>query len=120
MAGMTDQERQEFLELAGAEEGALEQVIRKSHNALGLISFFTMNEEEVRAWTIPDGWTAPKAAGVIHTDFERGFIRAEVIPYEIFNQYGSAAAAKAAGEMRLEGKEYLVRDGEVIYVRFNV
>lgn len=120
MAGMTDHERQEFLELAGAEEGALEQVIRKSYNALDLISFFTMNEEEVRAWTIPDGWTAPKAAGAIHTDFERGFIRAEVIPFETFNQHGSAAAAKAAGEMRLEGKGYVVQDGDVIYIRFNV
>lgn len=120
MAGMTDEERHEFLQLAGAEESGLEQVIRKSFDVLGLINYFTMNEREVRAWTIPQGWTAPRAAGIIHTDFERGFIRAEVIPYETYVQYGSSAAAKAAGEMRLEGKDYVVQDGDVIYFRFNV
>ncbi len=117
---MTDEERQEFLELAGTEESGLEQVVRQSFEVLGLITFFTMNEEQVRAWTIRQGWTAPRAAGVIHTDFERGFIRAEVIPYETFVQYGSTAAAKAAGAMQLEGKEYVVQDGDVIYFRFNV
>jgi len=77
-------------------------------------------EKEVRAWNVEIGTTAPKAAGAIHTDFERGFIRAEVVPYETFVQYGSDAAVKSAGLMRLEGKEYLVRDGDVIYFRFNV
>jgi ribosome-binding ATPase len=120
MIGMTDDERHEYLELLGAEESGLEQVIRKSFEILGLISFFTKNENEVRAWTVEDGSLAPKAAGVIHTDFERGFIRAEVVPYDIYIQYGSDAAVKAAGLMRLEGKEYVVRDGDIIYFRFNV
>lgn len=120
LGGLSDQERQEYLQLAGVEEGGLEQVIRKSHQLLGLISFFTMNEEEVRQWTIPRGWTAPKAAGVIHTDFERGFIRAEVIPYETFVAYGSSSAVRAAGQMRIEGKEYVVQDGDILYIRFNV
>jgi GTP-binding protein YchF len=117
---MSEVERQEYLQLAGVEESGLEQIIRKSYALLGLISFFTMNEEEVRAWTVPQGITAPKAAGVIHTDFERGFIRAEVISYDVFIKFGSGAAVRAAGQMHLEGKEYLVRDGDVIYFRFNV
>jgi GTP-binding protein YchF len=109
LAGLSEEERQEFLELAGVEESGLDQIVRKSFNLLGLINFFSMNETEVRAWTISQGWTAPKAAGVIHTDFERGFIRAEVIPYETFVRHGSFAAARAAGEMRLEGKSTLSR-----------
>lgn len=120
MIDMTEEERQEYLELAGAEESGLEQVIHKSFKVLGLISFFTKNENEVRAWTVPEGTPAPEAAGVIHTDFERGFIRAEVVPYETYIQYGSDAAVKAAGMMRLEGKEYIVQDGDIIYFRFNV
>ena len=120
MVGMSDSEQREYLLLAGAEESGLEQIIRKGYRMLDLISFFSMNEEETRAWTIRDGWTAPQAAGVIHTDFERGFIRAEVIPFEIFEQYASSAAAKAAGAVRVEGKEYIVADGDVIYFRFNV
>jgi ribosome-binding ATPase len=119
-AGMTESERREFLEVAGAEETALAQVIRKSYDALGLISFFTMNEEEVRAWTIPDGLNAQKSAGVIHTDFERGFIRADVIPFHKFEQYGSFSAIKTAGELQLEGKDYIVQDGDLIQFRFNV
>lgn len=117
---MSEEERKEYLALAGVEESGLEQVIHRCYQMLGLISFFTMNEEEVRAWTIPNGWTAPKAAGVIHTDFEHGFIRAEVIPYQTFVRYGSGAGARAAGEMRIEGKEYVVQDGDVLYIRFNV
>jgi ribosome-binding ATPase YchF (GTP1/OBG family) len=117
---MSDGERREFLELAGAKESGLEQIIHTGYRILGLISFFTMNEEQVRAWTVRQGWTAPKAAGVIHTDFERGFIRAEVMPYETFVRHGSWAAAKAAGELRVEGKEYVVQDGDVIFFRFNV
>jgi hypothetical protein len=119
MAGLTDEERHEFLAASGAAESGLEQIVRKSFDLLGLITFFTMNEEEVRAWEIPRGWSAPKAAGVIHSDFERGFIRAEVVPYQIFVEHGSWAAAKAAGVMRLEGKEYLVQDGDIIYFRFH-
>ncbi|MGD9093917.1 MAG: redox-regulated ATPase YchF [Anaerolineales bacterium] len=120
MVDMTEEERSEFLLLAGAEESGLEQVIRKGFEALGLISFFTKNENEVRAWNVPKGTSAPRAAGAIHTDFERGFIRAEVVPFETFAQYGSDVAVKAEGLLRLEGKEYIVQDGDVIYFRFNV
>ncbi len=117
---MEPQERQEYLALAGVDTSGLEQVIRKSFQLLDLISFFTFNQNEARAWNAPRGVTAPKAAGIIHTDFERGFIRAEVIPFDVFAKYGSAAAVKAAGQMRLEGKDYIVQDGDVIYFRFNV
>jgi GTP-binding protein YchF len=120
MVGMNAEEQSEFLQLAGADESGLEQTLRLSYSILGLTSFFSMNEREVRAWTISNGTTAVKAAGVIHTDFERGFIRAEVISFEVFVKHGSAAATKAAGDMRLEGKEYVVQDGDVIQFRFNV
>lgn len=117
---MTDEERQEYLELSGITQSGLEQIIHKSFRTLGLISFFTKNENEVRAWEVRQGSTAPQAAGVIHTDFERGFIRAEVIPFEVFVKYGGETAVKAAGAMRIEGKEYVVQDGDVILFRFNV
>ncbi len=120
MLDMTPEEQREFLELAGAEESSLDQVVRKGFSALGLISYFTKNEKEVRAWNIPVGTRAPQAAGKIHTDFERGFIRAEVVPCDIFAEHGSDAAVKALGLMRSEGKEYLVQDGDVILFRFNV
>jgi ribosome-binding ATPase len=120
MVDMSEEERSEFLLLAGVEKSGLEQVIRKGFEALGLISFFTKNENEVRAWNIPKGTSAPRAAGAIHTDFERGFIRAEVVPFETFVQYGSDSAVKAEGLLRLEGREYIVQDGDVIYFRFNV
>ena len=120
MLDMTPEEQQEFLELAGAKSRGLDQVIQAGFKALGLISFFTKNEKEVRAWNIPSGTRAPQAAGKIHTDFERGFIRAEVVSFDIFEQHGSDAALKAAGLMRSEGKEYLVQDGDVILFRFNV
>jgi GTP-binding protein YchF len=117
---MSPEERLEYLQLAGAESSGLDQVVRKSFEMLKLISFFTRNENEVRAWNIPSGTTAPKAAGVIHTDFERGFIRAEVIPFGTYEKYGSTSAVKAHGLMRLEGKDYVVQDGDIIYFRFNV
>ena len=120
MLDMTPEEQAEFLELAGAQESGLDQVVRKGFQALGLISYFTKNEKEVRAWNIPQGMMAPQAAGKIHTDFERGFIRAEVVPFDTFDQYGSDAAVKSAGLMRSEGKEYIVQDGDVILFRFNV
>jgi GTP-binding protein YchF len=120
MAGLSDDERLEFLALAGADSGGLEQVIHTGYGILGLISFFTMNDEQVRCWTLRQGKTAPNAAGVIHTDFERGFIKAEVVPFETFASHGSWAAVKSAGELRVEGKEYVVQDGDVIYFRFNV
>jgi len=117
---MSQEERGEYLALAGAEVTGLEQVIRQSFQMLDLISFFTFNEKQTRAWNVQRDCLAPKAAGEIHTDLERGFIRAEVIPIETLKKYGSHAAVKAAGLMRLEGKEYHVQDGDVIYFRFNV
>ena len=120
MAGLSDEERAEFLHSLGVEESGLEQVIHKGYKALGLISYFTAGPKEVRAWTVPIGAKAPQAAGVIHGDFERGFIRAETIAYEAYVRLGSEAAVKAAGEMRVEGKEYVVQDGDVMHFRFNV
>ena len=120
LIGLSNEERQEYLDLVGAEESGLDQLIRKSYSLLDLISFFTMNEKQVRAWTIRKGWTAPRAAGVIHTDFERGFIRAEVVDFDTFAKHGGMAEARATGQLRGEGKEYVVQDGDVIYFRFNV
>ena len=120
MAGLSDEERHEFLESLGVAESGLEQVIHKGYKALGLLSFFTAGPKEVRAWTVRQGAKAPQAAGVIHTDFERGFIRAEVISYEAYVRLGTETAAKAAGEMRVEGKEYVVHDCDVMHFRFNV
>ncbi len=119
MAGLSDEDRREFLESMGASESGLDQVVRKGYIALGLISYFTAGVKEVRAWTIHEGWTAPQAAGVIHSDFEHGFIRAEVIPYDAYISHGSEAAVKAAGDMGLEGKDYVVQDGDVMHFRFN-
>jgi GTP-binding protein YchF len=120
MLDMTPEEQQEFLELAGAEESGLDQVVRQGFDVLGLISYFTKNEKEVRAWNIPQGTRAPQAAGKIHTDFERGFIRAEVVPFDIFDAHSSDTAVRSAGLMRSEGKAYVVQDGDVILFRFNV
>lgn len=120
LVDMSQEEQKEFLELAGAESSGLEQIIRKGFNALGLISFFTKNNQEVRAWNISKGTNAQKAAGKIHTDFEKGFIRAEVVPYETFIKYGSDSAVRSAGQMRSEGKDYVVNDGDIILFRFNV
>ncbi len=120
MAGLSDEERAEFLSLSGVEVGGLEQIIRKGYGMLGLLSYFTTGEKESRAWTIHKGWTAPQAAGVIHTDFERGFIRAEVAEYDAFAQLGGWASLKEAGKMQLEGRDYTVKDGDVILFRFNV
>jgi GTP-binding protein YchF len=119
LSEMSADEQEEFLGLAGVPESALDQVIRTGYVALGLISFFTMNENEVRAWTIPRGWTARQAAGVIHTDFERGFIRAEVVPFEVFDHFGNMAKAREAGAVRIEGRDYPVQDGEILYIRAN-
>ncbi len=114
------EERKEYLELAGIETRGLDQVVRKGFELLDLISFFTFNEKEARAWNVPRHTTAPKAAGAIHSDFETGFIKAEVIPYDTFIKFKSSAAVRSAGLQRLEGKEYIVHDGDVIYFRFNV
>jgi len=120
MLEMPPDERKEYMEMCGIQESGLDQVIRKNFEMLNLISFFTRNEQEARAWNIPRGTHAPQAAGVIHTDFEHGFIRAEVIPYETYMHYGNTVAVKAAGLMRLEGKDYIVQDGDIIQFRFNV
>ncbi len=120
MAGLSDEERHEYLQAQGITETGLEQVIHHGYHALGLISFFTHGPKEVRAWTVRQGAKAPEAAGVIHTDFERGFIRAEVISYPTFVRLGSEAAAKAVGELRVEGREYVMQDGDILHVRFNV
>jgi GTP-binding protein YchF len=113
-------ERKEFLAAAGLEEPGLNKVIRAGHQLLGLQTYFTAGVKEVRAWTIPAGATGPQAAGVIHSDFEKGYIRAEVIAYEDYIKYHGEAGAKEAGKLRSEGKEYIVKDGDVILFRFNV
>ncbi len=120
LVGLEDEERAEFLNSYGVTESGLEKIIRTGFHTLGLASYFTAGEKEVRAWTIHQGWKAPQAAGVIHTDFEKGFIRAEVIAYEDYIKYKSEAACKAAGVMRVEGKEYIVQDGDVMHFLFNV
>ncbi len=120
MVDMSDEERMEFLESMGASESGLDQIIKKAYEKLNLISYFTAGKVEVRSWTIKKGTKAPQAAGVIHTDFEKGFIRAEVISYEDFIKYGGEQGAKEAGKMRLEGKEYVVEDGDIMHFRFNV
>ena len=114
------EERAEFLADLGFEEPGLNRVIRAGHKLLGLQTYFTAGPKEVRAWTVRVGATAPQAAGVIHTDFERGFIRAEVIAYDDFIACGGEQGAREAGKLRSEGKEYIVKDGDVIHFRFNV
>ncbi len=120
IASLSDDERDEYLGLYGLESGSLERLVRESYALLGLISYFTFNESETRAWTIGEGWTAPRAAGLIHTDMERGFIRAEVIPFAVFAEHQDRSAIKAAGLLQVEGRDYVVRDGDVILFRFNV
>ena len=114
------EERQMFLEDLGLEEAGAAKLIRAAYSLLNQQTYFTAGEKEVHAWTIPVGATAPQAAGVIHTDFEKGFIRAEVISYEDYENYGSEAKVKEAGKMRVEGKEYIVQNGDVMHFRFNV
>ncbi len=120
IAELDDEERDEFLADLGMEEPGLDRVIRAGYELLTLQTYFTAGVKEVRAWTIPVGATAPQAAGVIHTDFMRGFIRAEVTAYDDFIKYNGEKGAKEAGCLRLEGKEYIVKDGDVIHFRFNV
>jgi ribosome-binding ATPase YchF (GTP1/OBG family) len=113
-------ERQMFLEDLGLSEPGSAKLIRAAYQLLSLQTYFTAGEKEVRAWTIPKGATAPQAAGVIHTDFEKGFIRAEVISYQDYNELGSEQKVKEAGKIRVEGKDYVVDDGDVMHFRFNV
>ncbi|PLA73880.1 redox-regulated ATPase YchF [Hydrogenovibrio sp. SC-1] len=120
VAELDDEDKAEFLAEMGQEEPGLNRVIRAAYQLLGLQTYFTAGVKEVRAWTVKKGATAPQAAGVIHTDFEKGFIRAEVTAYEDFIAYKGDAGAKAAGKQRLEGKEYIVQDGDVMHFRFNV
>ncbi len=117
---LDDEERQMFLDDLGLKESGLEKLIRASYHLLGLMSFLTSGEDETRAWTIKQGTKAPQAAGKIHTDFERGFIKAEVVNYKDLLENGSLAAAREKGLVRMEGKEYEVQDGDVILFRFNV
>lgn len=113
-------DKKEFLEAMGIEESGLDQLIRAAYDLLGLATYFTAGEQEVRAWTFRKGMKAPQAAGIIHTDFERGFIRAETVSFEDLDKYGNMHAAKEAGRVRLEGKDYVVQDGDVMLFRFNV
>ena len=114
------EERKMFLEDLGLDESGVHKLIRAAYSLLDLATYFTAGVQEVRAWTIEKGFTAPQAAGVIHTDFEKGFIRAEVIKYNDFVQYGSEAAVKEAGKLSVEGKTYIVEDGDIMHFRFNV
>ncbi len=120
IADLSDEDKQVFLEDMGLEEPGLNRLIRAGYDLLGLQTYFTAGVKEVRAWTIHKGDTAPQAAAVIHTDFEKGFIRAEVIAFDDFIAHKGEQGAKEAGKMRLEGKEYVVRDGDVMHFRFNV
>jgi hypothetical protein len=120
IADMSEADKKVFLADAGLEEPGLNRLARAAYALLGLQTYFTAGPKEVRAWTVVQGATAPQAAGVIHTDFERGFIRAEVATYDDFVACGGEQGAKEAGRLRVEGKDYLVRDGDVMHFRFNV
>jgi GTP-binding protein YchF len=120
IADMPDEDKKIFLDDLGMKEPGLNRVIRAAYQILGLQTYFTAGPKEVRAWTVRAGATAPQAAGVIHTDFERGFIRVEVIAYADFVANKGEQGAKDAGKMRVEGKDYIVRDGDVMHFRFNV
>lgn len=120
VAELEDEERAEFLDSLGIEEPGLNRLIRAGYKLLGLQQYFTAGPQEVRAWTVPIGTKAPRAAGVIHTDFEKGFIRAEVISYQDYVEFRGEQGSKDAGRWRLEGKEYVMSDGDVVHFRFNV
>lgn len=120
LQGLEPEEQKEMLASYGIAKSGLENVIRSGYEVLGLCSYFTAGPDEVRAWTIHKGWKAPRAAGVIHSDFEKGFIRAEVIGYDDYMKYENEAACRAAGVLRVEGKDYIVRDGDVMHFLFNV
>jgi GTP-binding protein YchF len=116
----TEEDKQMFMEEFSMKEPALHRLIHAAYHLLNLDTYFTAGVQEVRAWTIHKGWKAPQAAAVIHTDFEKGFIKAEVIAFEDFVKYGSEAACRENGKLRIEGKEYIVKDGDVMHFRFNV
>ncbi|HRA12333.1 MAG TPA: redox-regulated ATPase YchF [Chitinophagaceae bacterium] len=116
----SDEDRQLFMDEYKMTEPALDRLIHSAYKLLNLYTYFTAGVQEVRAWTIHEGWKAPQAAGVIHTDFEKGFIKAEVTSYDDFVKYGSEAACREVGKLRIEGKEYIVKDGDLMHFRFNV
>ncbi|NLE73873.1 MAG: redox-regulated ATPase YchF [Actinobacteria bacterium] len=120
LADLEESDREEFLQELGIGASGLDRLVKSCYRLLGLITFFTAQSNEARAWTVREGTKAPQAAGTIHSDFERGFIKAEVVDFETLDILGSDQAVKAAGRMRIEGKEYVVRDGDVIHFRFNV
>jgi len=120
LAGLSEAERAEFLSSYGLKESGLDQTARMAYHTLGLASYFTHNDKEANAWTFQRGWRAPRAAAVIHTDFERGFIRAEVVGYDDYMRLGSEAACRSAGLLRVEGKEYVMQDGDIVHFLFNV
>jgi ribosome-binding ATPase YchF (GTP1/OBG family) len=120
IASMPEEEASEFLIEYNIKKSALDRVIKSSYDALNRISFFTVGEDEVKAWTIEKGTPALEAAGAVHTDIQKGFIRAEVLSYQDLAKYGSFKDAKKAGQVRLEGKEYIVLDGDIINYRFNI
>ncbi len=120
ISALPKDERAEYLDALGLEKSGLERIITSCYSLLGLMSFLTAGEKEVRAWTIARGTTAPKAAGKIHTDFERGFIRAEIVSYDDLISLGSLAAVKAAGKLRSEGKDYVMKDGDIVDFKFNI
>jgi hypothetical protein len=119
LVDLSEEEAKEFLAEAGVIDSGVSTLIRTAYDLLGLATYFTAGEKEVRAWTITKGFKAPQAAGVIHTDFESGFIKAEIVSYEDLSTLGSTAAARDAGKYRLEGKEYIFKDGDVALFRFN-
>ena len=120
IAQLEGEEKAMFLDELGFKESGLDRLIRASYKLLGLFSYLTAGKQEVRAWTIPVGTKAPQAAGKIHTDFEKGFIRAEIVGYDDLIQYGSVNAAREHGKVRVEGKDYVMQDGDVVHFRFNV
>ena len=120
LSEMNTEEKNEFLKELGVSESGIDKLIKASYTLLGLKTFFTAGEDECRAWTFKNGMKAPQCAGVIHTDFEKGFIKAEIMSYEDLKQNGSEKAVKEAGRMRLEGKDYIMQDGDICYFRFNV
>ena len=120
LSELTDEDRSLFLADLGIEESGLDQLIKATYSLLGLATYFTAGEDEVRAWTFKRGMKAPACAGIIHTDFERGFIRAEIMGFEDLKICGSEKAVREAGKMRLEGKEYVMQDGDICLFRFNV
>lgn len=120
LSGLDKEDKQAFLDDLGIKESGLDQIIQAAYHLLGLRTFFTVGEPECRAWTFHEGMKAPQCAGIIHSDFERGFIKAEVYSYDDFMQYGSEKALKEAGKLRQEGKDYLMQDGDVVFFKFNV